>query len=77
MRNILSLKHGTPLSGKEIKAWIQYHIKNNTSYYREAIHMEKYLNIDDNKTYSIYKGNYQESERWYHVKCLNDEHIDT
>lgn len=66
-RNILSLKDGTLLLGSEIKEWISYNIENHTSHYSNAMHMQKYLNIVDDKKYCICKGNYQESERWFHV----------
>ena len=53
MKNILSYKKWTPISGKEIKEWIRYNLENETSHSKTAKKMEKYLNIDDNTMYFL------------------------
>ena len=72
MRNILSFKPGTKIKGKEIKDWIRYHTENQTSHSSEAKKMTKYLNIDDDKYYKIYRGDYHESERSFQVWSAED-----
>ena len=67
MKNILSYTTGTSIKGREIKAWIRYHIENNTEYTYIANKMVKYLNIADDVGYMICKGNYQASERQFCV----------
>lgn len=42
MRNILSYQY-MPFLGKEIREWIEYHIENNTEYYKIAYSMRRYL----------------------------------
>lgn len=51
MINILSYQQ--PLSGRTIKEWIIYHIENKTEYSKIANRMRKYLNIRNDKMYSI------------------------
>ena len=53
MINILSYAPGTVFAGKEIKAWIRYHLEHETSHTREAKHMQRYLNISDHGKYII------------------------
>lgn len=72
MTNILSYKPGTVLLGREIRTWIRYQISHQTSHYKEAVQMQKYLNIQDNKEYIVSKGDYQASERSFHVIRKNN-----
>lgn len=67
MQNILSYQPNTKIKGKVIKSWIKYHTNNKTSHSREAIKMLKYLNVDDNKSYYVRKGDYQASARQFIV----------
>lgn len=67
MTNILSYKLGTSLLGKGIKDWIRYQISHQTSHYKEAVQMQKYLNIQDNEKYIVSKGDYQANEQSFHV----------
>ena len=67
MRNLLSLKPGTQIKGKEIKDWILYQLEHQTSHYNNARKMQKYLNIDNEKMYIISKGTYEASERQFLV----------
>lgn len=67
MKNILSYKPGTKFKGKQIKDWIKYHTENQTSHSLVARNMVKYLNIKDDKDYTISKGTYQASARTFQV----------
>ena len=54
MRNILSLKPGTPILGSEIIDWCEYNIENNTSRAKVAKHLKnKFPNIQKDVYYSI------------------------
>ena len=55
-KNILSYVNDHAFTGKEIKEWIVYNLKNNTSKSNIAYHLKKYLNIDDNEYYVIVKN---------------------
>lgn len=71
MKNILSLKLGTKVKGKEIKEWIIFHTKNQTEYSKESNKMINYLNLSDELDYIIARGTYQASERKFCViKCV-------
>lgn len=67
MINILSYAPGTKIKGRVIKEWIIYHTTHRTSLSKEARKMTKYLNIHDDRYYSLGKGVYQASARSYHV----------
>lgn len=67
MKNILSYHPCTRLSGSEIKAWIFYHSKQQTSHTHEARKMLKYMNIKDDNLYIIRRGTYQEEARSFQV----------
>lgn len=53
MVDVLNLKPGTEISGKEIKDWIMYQITNKTSFASEAKRIRKYVAIDEEKEYYI------------------------
>lgn len=53
MRNILSYKHGTPFTEKEIKAWIDFHTSKTTSHTKQALYMRRY-HLIDNREYIIH-----------------------
>ena len=53
MKNILSYQPMSTFSGKEIKDWISFNLKNNTSHTKQAKMMEKFLNLRDDKIYHI------------------------
>ena len=54
MRNILSLKPGTPIQGIEIRNWFNYQIQNKTSHFKEAKAMKKrFENLKDERFYKI------------------------
>ena len=57
-KNILSYVGEHAFTGKEIKEWIIYNLKNNTSKTNVAHHMKKYLNIEDDELYVIVKNTY-------------------
>ena len=68
MKNILSYKLGTKFTGKEIKQWVDFQIKNKTSKYKVALQISKdsnFYNIKDDAYYMFYKGKYEESENKY------------
>ena len=52
MKNILS--YITPVSGKEIKEWILYHLERQTSHTRDALKLKRYLNVKDTGMYKVY-----------------------
>lgn len=52
MRNILSCI--SPIYGKEIKTWIEYHTSNTTEYTRIARRMHRFLNISDKELYVVH-----------------------
>ena len=55
MRNILSLKPGTPILGKEIRNWFNYHSENETSHSKIARGMKKrFENLRDERYYKIF-----------------------
>lgn len=55
IKNILSYKPGTVMPGDMIKSWITYHIEHSeSSHHKDAKRLERFLNIDDNRYYSIY-----------------------
>ena len=51
MRNILSFQQ--PLSGKEIKAWIAFHMANETEYTPIAKQLQRFNNISNEEKYRI------------------------
>lgn len=54
MRNILSLKPGTPILGAEIRAWFNYNFENKTSHFKEAKAMKRrFENLKDERFYKI------------------------
>lgn len=55
MKNILSYKRGTKVSGKEIKDWIEFHTSHETSHTKQALHMRHdYGNIRDTREYFVF-----------------------
>lgn len=52
MENILSFVN-KPLTGKEIKDWIDYHLCHQTEYTAMAQRMERFKNIDNSRLYKI------------------------
>ena len=77
MKNILSYKLGTIFTGKEIKDWIKYHTERNTSKTRVAKRMTKFLNLDDNEKYYLYKDTYSSCGSYNHylVQHVSKEHF--
>ncbi len=53
MKNILSF-NGKPVTGKEIKDWIKYHMKHETSHSDMARKMEKFMNVSDDVFYHVW-----------------------
>ena len=54
MRNILSLKPGTPILGSEIREWCEYNISKNTSHAKIAKRIsDKFSNIQDDLYYEL------------------------
>ena len=52
MRNILSLKPGTPILGSEIREWCEYHSSKSTSHSKIAKYLrEKFPDIQDRVYY--------------------------
>lgn len=52
MENILSYVK-RPVSGREIKEWIRYHVLNETEYTRIARRMTRYLSCSDDRLYVV------------------------
>ena len=63
MKNILSYLPETQFSGKEIKEWINYQIVNSTSHLKQALWMQRFLNIKDERKYVIRIEN---NQNWSH-----------
>lgn len=64
-KNILSFKPGTMFRGAEIKEWIRFYLENDSgTKSRIANAMRKYLNIDDNQLYELYRQNDKKSEHY-------------
>ena len=73
MKNILSYKLGSVFSGKEIKEWINYHLENKTSHTKQALYLKRFLNINDENHYMLYKDGYPSSETYneYYFKKID------
>ena len=54
MKNILSFKPGTPILGREIREWFNYHSENQTSHYKAAKYIKKrFFNIKNDRFYTV------------------------
>ena len=63
-KNILSFQPNTTFTGKEIKAWIQYHTTHETSKSKFAKRMKEYINLADDELYILTKDTYTSSARY-------------
>lgn len=61
MKNILSYQCGSVFTGKEIKEWIAYHLKNKTGHTRHANYLKRFFSLKDDKLYYLCKNNYSSS----------------
>ena len=55
-RDLLSYSTNARFPGKEIKAWIKYHVENETVHTEEARKLVNYLTISDTALYTIGRG---------------------
>lgn len=69
MRNILA-EHNRRFLGAEIREWIAFHLENNTSHYKMASRMKKYLDtIYDDREYLIVLNHKDHARGGYRRRC--------
>lgn len=60
MRNILSYEENIHFTGKEIKDWIVFQIANQTSHLNQALYMQRFMKVKDDRKYIIRIQNHYE-----------------
>lgn len=71
MKNILSYQCGSVFTGKEIKEWIAYHLKNKTSHTRQANYLRRFFSLKDDKLYSLCKDDYSSCASYKQFMFIN------